>query len=199
MHKGFAIVLLPFLASGCSRLALNNHSLDYQKAASLPPLVVPTGVSMRRQVPLYPVPEVQASTTASPALRNDRGNRYVLPQPQPLDAAQLAVRAQADVGIPAAPVLVTDGNGYPLLRVEGSAPRIWALVTQALQAAGVASSAQNESLGQINLTHQQKPVLLRLDRSGTSTLITVQSGQNTLAEPALANDLLAQIAGHWPR
>ncbi len=199
MNKALVLIVLPLLVSGCSRFALGNNSLDYQKAAQLPPLTVPAGVELRRQTPLYPVPPVQPAPAQAPKMTNSRGNRYVLPPPLPLDTAQVAAQASADTGIPTRPMLVTDGNGFPLLRSEGNAQRIWQLAGQALKAAALPVQSQDEDRGLIALTHQQQPVTLRFNRSGSSTLITVQSSQNTLAEAALATDLLTQIAGHWPQ
>lgn len=199
MKKLTLLLLLPWLATGCSRMALSNNSLDYQQARSLPPLVVPAGTTLRPQSPLYPVPEVQEPSANAPQLSNARGNRYVLPTPLPLDAAQLSAQAQLDTGTPSRPVLVVDGNGFPLLRTEGSAVRIWTLLQQALTAAKIQTGTVDQNRGVIAVAQTQTPVNLRLDRSGNTTLITVQTADNRLADAAVATDLLNQIAGHWPQ
>ena len=66
MNKALVLIVLPLLVSGCSRFALGNNSLDYQKAAQLPPLTVPAGVELR------PRPRCTRCRRSSPPLRRPR-------------------------------------------------------------------------------------------------------------------------------
>lgn len=199
----FAISLISMtttvlLLSGCSKFALGNGSLEYQNARALAPLQLPANAQSAAPFsPLYPVPEVQSNSTA-PNLTNPNKNRYVMPAPTPLDTARLNARKTVDIGKPSPPVLIMDGNGFPLLRIEGSTDRVWKSLNSAADAAKLNITERRADFSRIDLQLNKKPFSLRIGQLGNSTTVTVQDGKDALAEPTLATDLLQQIIAHWP-
>jgi uncharacterized lipoprotein len=200
MRHRFGLVCITVLLSltGCSRFAVDNSSLDYQHARALPPLQLPAGQATRAFVPQYPVPEVRPATATAPVLTNPKGNRFLMPAPQPLSADAVRANQQIDTGKPTAPTLVIDGNGYPLLRIDGNSDRIWDSLGQALVASGIKITDRNLTLARVDLTVQNTPLMLRLDRNGNATRVTVQDAKDALADKTMATDLLNQIIQHWP-
>lgn len=179
---------------GCS--LPSNGSLDYRQARTLPPLQMPDQLTdVRPSTPIYPTPAVQQSTLK---MANSSQTRFVMPKPQPLDLSQTAASTQVSIGKPSAPTIVTDGNGYPILRIEGDAGQIWQMLNQAIDAANLTVVYRNQTLARIDLKQQDRAILLRLDRMGTTTTVTAQNDKDALVDQALAQDLFAQIMQHWP-
>lgn len=198
MRLGLAGVVVAIVLglTGCSRFAIDNGSLDYQKAKSFPPLQLPAGQTTRSISPIYPVPEVLAYSDQSPSFHNQNGKRYQLPEPRPLDTSNLATTVS--VGKPTAPVMVKDGNGTPILRVEGNDDQIWQMVNQAIDATGLNVVYRNQGLARVDLRINNKPVMLRFNRTGILTTITAQDDKNALIDQAAATDLFNQIITRWP-
>jgi uncharacterized lipoprotein len=195
---GFVCITALLTLTGCSRFAVDNSSLDYQQARALPPLQLPADQATRPFVPQYPVPELRPSTLPVPVFTNTKGNRFVMPAPAPLSADAVRASQQVDTGKPTAPTLVMDGNGYPLLRIDGNSDRIWDALGQALVASGINVTDRNLTLARVDLTVQNTPLMLRLDRNGNATRVTVQDAKDALADKTTATDLLNQIIQHWP-
>lgn len=195
---GLVCVAAMVLMTGCSRFAIDNSSLDYQKARALPPLQLPTDQATRPFVPLYPVADSVAPAANTPVLINAKGNRFVMPAPLPLSADAIQASQTIDIGTPSAPTLVIDGNGYPLLRVEGNSERIWDSLGKALTASAIQVTARNATLARVDIRVQNTPFMLRLDRNGNATRVTVQDAKDALADKTVATDLLNQLIQHWP-
>ena len=193
------LLLLGLTLTGCSKLAVNNSSLDYRDAKPLPPLQLPAGQATRPFVALYPVPPLltQAPDNA-PIVTNEKGNRFVMPAPQPLDTAALQARARVDIGRPSVPTIVVDGNRFPILRIDGNSDRGWESLLQSLTTAQIDVTKNTRATGQIEIRHDGQPYVLRLGRSGSATTVSVQDRQNALADPELTTSLLKQIIQHWP-
>ena len=197
MRLGLAGVLAIVLGlTGCSRFAIENGSLDYQKARSLPPLQLPEGQVTRPIMPIYPAPMLRAYSDSSPSFHNQNGKRYQLPEPRPLDTTSLATTV--NVGRPTAPMMVKDGNGTPILRIEGNDAQIWQMVNQAIDATGLNVVYRDQGLARIDLRINNKPVMLRFNRTGILTTITAQDDKNALIDQAAATDLFTQIMSRWP-
>lgn len=197
---GLPLLLAVGMATtGCSKLAVNNSSLDYRDAKPLPPLQLPAGQATRPFVALYPVPALpEQSPENAPVVTNEKGNRFLMPAPQPLDTAALQARASVDVGRPSAPTIVVDGNGFPILRIDGNSDRGWESLLQSLATAQIDVTRNTRATGQIEIRREGQPYILRLGRSGSATTVSVQDRQDTLADPALTTSLLNQIIQHWP-
>ena len=198
--NSIGLLLLAGLSlSGCSKFAVNNSSLDYRDAKPLPPLQLPAGQATRPFVALYPVPPLLTQVPDNaPIVTNEKGNRFVMPAPQPLDTAALQARASVDVGRPSAPTIVVDGNGFPMLRIDGNSDRGWESLLQSLKTAQIDVTKNTRATGQIEIRYDGKPYVLRLGRSGSATTVSVQDRQNALADPELTTSLLKQIIQHWP-
>ncbi len=193
------LLAIGLAAAGCSKLAVNNSSLDYRETTALPPLQLANGQVTRPFVALYPVPELPAQAPKNaPLFSNEKGNRFMMPAPIALDTTVLQARANLDIGKPSAPTMVTDGNGFPILRTDGSTERVWDALLQSLSAANVNVTKNTRSTGQIELRLEEQSYTLRLGRSGSATTVSLQDRQNTLADAALATSLMQKIIQHWP-
>ncbi|MFZ3193629.1 MAG: hypothetical protein WA154_10555 [Moraxellaceae bacterium] len=193
------LVLLGLSMSGCSKFAVNNSSLDYRDAKPLPPLQLPADQATRPFVALYPVPALpERAPDNAPVFTNEKGNRFVMPAPQPLDTAALQARASVDVGRPSAPTIVVDGNGFPILRAEGNPDQVWQSLLQSLSTAKINVTKNTRATSQIDVRLDEQPYTLRLGRSGSATTVSLQDRQDALADPTLTTSLLKQIIQHWP-
>jgi len=193
------LLLVGFTLSGCSKFAVNNSSLDYRDAKPTTPLQLPADQPTRPFVALYPVPELaDRAPDNAPTVSNPKGNRFMIPAPMPLDVAAIQARASVDVGRPSAPTIVVDGNGFPILRIEGSADRVFEALLQSLGTAKINVSKTTRSTGQIDVQFDQQAYILRLGRSGSATTVSVQNRKDVLADATLSSSLLTQIIQHWP-
>ncbi len=193
-----ALILASLTLTGCGRYALNNSSLDYQKAAVLPPLNLPVGQETRPIRPIYKVPDMPHIEGAAPMLTNARHNQFVMPAPLPLDTSQIVNQKTVDVGTPSLPVLVVDGNGYPLLTITGQSSRIWTMLQQALTSAGAHIIRQDAALERIDVQWNNKPYMLRTSHAGAQTTVSVQTSKDVLVETGQAQAILNQLVQHWP-
>lgn len=182
---------------GCSRFSVDNHSLAYKEATVLPPLQLPAGET-RPMTAIYPAPAINpAALEAAPNFANQKGNRFEMPRAQNSGVIN-ADNANVGIGAPSRPTLVTDGNGYPLLKIEGDANRIWDLLAASLSVANIQVVDRNQSAGWVAIKTDNQTVYLRLNRAGTITTITVQDDKNALIDKNLASDVLVQLNQNWP-
>lgn len=192
---GLSIVSL----AGCNSLSISNNSLAYKEAIALPPLQLPQNEQTRPIAAIYPVPKVDPAALAqAPEFSNKRGNRFEMPEPKPLDSSLIIGSGTASVGAPSKPTIVTDGNGYPLLKIEGDSNRVWDLLTASLSVGNVSVVDRNQTAGFIIIKQDNKNMYLRLNRSGSITTITVEDEKNALIDKAVAAEILAQLNQNWP-
>lgn len=179
---------------GCSRLAMDNSSLDYKSAKTVPPLKVPENLQMRPQSALYPAPEVDPrALEQAPDFSNQKGNRFDLPRPEPVAAATPTSTGTA----PSRPQLVQDGNGIPLLKVDGGANEVWQYVTAAVSASNL-NGKNGETSNVAQIRYQDKNYQLRLTPSGASNTVGVYNTDNNFADSDVASEILALIYQNWP-
>lgn len=191
---GLSIVAM----TGCSRLSVSNNSMDYKEAVVLPPLRLPAGEVTRPLTAIYPTPQIDpAALEQAPNYSNKRGNRFEMPTPQSLQEDMLA-NPNLSVGMPSRPVLVTDGNGYPLLKIEGDANRIWDLLNAALSVGNFDIVDRHQAKRFVQIKHDGQEIFLSLNRTGTITSVTIQDESSKLIDKALAKELLTQINQNWP-
>lgn len=182
--------------SGCSSLAINNGSMDYAKAQSIATVQVPDTLQTRQIAPLYPVPVVpENSASEKLVLTNAKGNRFLLPKPIPLDPTKIAINQVESA--PSAPQLVIDGNGFPLLKIDGDSAKIWDAINRTLSVANVNVSQRNTATNRFVVILDNKPYQLILGRIGSTTTVTLQKADETLADNAIATDLLERIERNW--
>lgn len=193
------LLMVGIAMTGCSKLAVNNSSLDYRDAKPLPPLQLPANQATRPFVALYTVPALlEAAPANAPSVTNEKGNRFMMPTPIPLDTDAIKARASIDVGRPSAPTIVVDGNGFPILRAEGNRDRVFEALLESLSTAQIDVTKNTRATGQINVRLDEQAYVLRLGRSGSAITVSVQDRQDALADPALTTSLLNQIIQHWP-
>lgn len=193
------LLMVGIAATGCSKLAVNNSSLDYRDAKPLPPLQLPANQATRPFVALYTVPALlEAAPANAPPVTNEKGNRFMMPTPIPLDTDAIKARASIDVGRPSAPTIVVDGNGFPILRAEGNRDRVFEALLESLNTAQIDVTKNTRATGQINVRLDEQAYVLRLGRSGSAITVSVQDRQDALADPARTTSLLNQIIQHWP-
>ncbi|MCJ8145621.1 lipoprotein-34 precursor (NlpB) [Acinetobacter sp. A3.8] len=179
---------------GCSRLAMDNSSLDYKSAKTVPPLKVPESLQMRPQHALYPAPEVDPrALEQAPNFSNKKGNRFDLPRPEPVAEATATSTGTA----PSRPQLVQDGNGIPLLKVDGGANQVWEYVTAAVSASNFETEA-GETPNVTQIRYQDQNYQLRLTPSGASNTLGVYNTDNNFADRDVASEILALIFQNWP-
>ncbi len=179
---------------GCSRLAMDNSSLDYKSAKTVPPLKVPESLQMRPQHALYPAPEVDPrALEQAPNFSNKKGNRFDLPRPEPVAAATATSTGAA----PSRPQLVQDGNGIPLLKVDGGANEVWQYVAAAVSASNL-NAKNGETSNVTQIRYQDKNYQLRLTPSGASNTVGVYNTDNNFADSDVASEILALIYQNWP-
>lgn len=198
LRVGVVIGLSIVALTGCSRLSISNNSMNYKEAVVLPPLQLPAGEATRPITAIYPAPKIDpAALEQAPEFSNKRGNRFEMPKPQALPTNMVAA-SDLSVGVPSRPILVTDGNGYPLLKIEGDANRIWDLLGAALSVGNFNVLDRNQGKNFVQIKHENQTVYLRLNRTGTITTITVQDEKTTLIDKDIASALLTQLNQNWP-
>ena len=179
---------------GCSRLAMDNSSLDYKSAKTVPPLKVPENLQMRPQSALYPAPEVDPrALEQAPDFSNQKGNRFDLPRPEPVAATTATSTGTA----PSRPQLVQDGNGIPLLKIDGGANEVWQYVAAAVSASNL-NGKNGETSNVAQIRYQDKNYQLRLTPSGASNTVGVYNTDNNFADSDVASEILALIYQNWP-
>jgi len=201
--KAFTVSMLSISAftaltvlSGCSSLAINNGSMDYAKAQSIAAVQVSDSLQTRQIAPLYPVPVVPENNASEKlVLTNSKGNRFLLPKPIPLDPTKIALNQVEST--PSAPQLVIDGNGFPLLKIDGDSSKIWDAINRTLSVANVNVSQRNTATNRFVVMLDNKPYQLILGRIGSTTTVTLQKADETLADNAIATDLLERIERNW--
>ncbi|XID74898.1 lipoprotein-34 precursor (NlpB) [Alkanindiges sp. WGS2144] len=196
-RAGLVLSLSIFALTGCSRLSISNNSLDYKETRVLPPLQLPASAT-RPMTSIYPAPAIDpAALDAAPNFSNKKGNRFEMPAPQGLLANAEQVQT-VGVGAPSRPVLVTDGNGFPLLRIEGDPAQVWDLLLASLSVSNIAVEKRNQAAGWVAMRFDQQMVYLRLTHAGSLTTITVQDEKNLLVDKNRATDVLTQVHQNWP-
>ncbi|GAC1379210.1 MAG: hypothetical protein NVS3B3_17760 [Aquirhabdus sp.] len=190
-----SIVTLGMVLASCSSIGINDGSLDYKNAQSIAPIQVPDTFKTRQIAPLYPVPVVP-SNSASAALVLSKGDTFIVPKPKSLDAATVTT-AQIGDGTPSAPQLVIDGNGYPIIKVSGDASKIWDIINRTLSVANVNITARNAAASRFDVVIDKVTYQLRLGRIGNVTTIILQKADDSLADKAIAKELLERITQNW--
>jgi uncharacterized lipoprotein len=195
--KALTLSALTIIAlTGCSRFAISNGSMDYAKAQSIPAVQVPDNIQTRQIAPLYPVPVVPENDAAEKlVLTNFKSNRFVLPKPKPLDLTKVA-DSQIEAA-PSAPQMVIDGNGYPLLKIDGDSSKIWDAINRSLVVANVDVVQRNTKANRFRITINKISYDLVLGRLGETTTVTLQNTDATLANNTIATDLLDRITRNW--
>ncbi len=190
--------LLAALA-GCSTY-FRDRASDYRTATDMPPLKMPEGQPTRPITPLYPVPPGAEA-------KFDPKKKFEAPKPKPLvlTPAQIASSdpAVTPANAPKKPVLTQDGNGSPVISIEGEFNPIWDRLDEALRAASVKIDDRDQRVGlyYVNLPDpdgKKTTYQLRLTRGQSSYTLALQKDDDTLAPQATTKTLFESIVSHWP-
>jgi len=173
-----------------------DRSLVYREAADVPPLALPDGQETRPVRPLFPVPP-ETGTVEWP-------KKFEVPRPRPLPAdTASASPAPAQASSVGKPVLSQDGNGYPVLSIQGDFNAVWDGLDQALRAASVKVEDRDQRLSLYYLrladaAGKQATYQLRVTRGQTAYVLALQQDDDTLAPQAMTRTLFESIASRWP-
>lgn len=197
LRLGLALSLTAVSLVGCSAIGIKDGSLDYQKSTALPPLQYPEGINARPATPLYPAPVVeQLAIDNAPKLVNKRGNRFEIPRPEKVAAAP--VQAQEETTTIGRPQLLTDGNGNPLIKIDGNSATIWQYTNATLSILNYNVVGQAKNAYEVTFKHDGNTLVLKLASSGSSHTLAVFTPNNTFADKQIAADVLTQIYQNWP-
>lgn len=217
-HSACRLIALPLLiiilaTTGCSRLAMSDGSLDYQKARLLPPITLPEGRDSRQIYPLYALPDKQAKSKQL-NLRNAKGNRYKLPRPNTVnvistesttattDTQNTQMKATASANTQTAyynKALIVE-EGVPILQVQASTEQTRQKLVSVLQRSNyrILNDGQAQ-LGKITISHANLPAerMLQYRNLGSVTSVVVTTTDSRLADAAESHKILSDMSANW--
>ncbi len=181
---------------GCARFGMGNGSLNYKQTQEIAPLKVPDNLEMRPQQSLYPAPRIDArALEEAPDFSNKYGNRFEMPRPEiNTDSIVHGVTGSA----PSQPEMITDGNGIPLMKVDGSTTEVWKYVIAATSTANLKTEINAKTAYLMNVDYEGQEYHLRLSPMGMSNTLGVYDTDDKLVDAKLADELLALIYQNWP-
>ena len=198
LRLGLTLALSALSLVGCSTISIDNGSLDYKNSTAQEPLKYPEGAMVRSTTPLYPSPTVDPlAIENAPTYENKRGNRFQLPRP---NAAQESVSPD-DIATSAGagrPQLLNDGNGNPLIKIDGDSATIWQYTTATLSSLNLNVVAKGKNSSEATIKIDGQNYILRLTSVGSSNTIAVFDAKNKFADKEKAAELLTQIYQNWP-
>lgn len=194
LRLGLSLTIITLSLIGCARFGVSNGSLDYKHAQTLEPLQVPADLQMRPQQALYPAPKIDAKALQQATdFSNKYGNRFEMPRPQ-ANTVVLVPTGSA----PSKPQLVTDGNGIPLIKIDGASTAVWQYLLAAASVSNLDTSANKKTVNQLDIRYQDKQYSLRLTPTGTSNTLGVYDDSNNYIDAKIATDILTLIYQNWP-
>jgi len=199
LRFGLALSLSALSLAGCNSIGISNGSLNYKNTTTLAPLKYPEGATVRPATPLYPAPVVDAlALEHAPNFDNKAGNRFELPRPEQVQRtpqAQQSTEAAASVG---RPQLLTDGNGNPLIKIDGSSAIIWQYTLATLSSLNHQVVGQSKNGYEATVKANNQNYVIRLTSVGSSNNIAIFNADSSFADKAKASELLTQIYQNWP-
>lgn len=190
-------ILLVATTTGCSTY-FRDRASDYRTAKEGAPLQFPEGQETRAIKPLYPVPPGPESSV-------NLSKKFEAPKPKPLAVLPEATPAPTTAATPLQkPVLTQDGNGYPVVSIEGDFNAIWDRLDEALRAGSVKVDDRDQRVGLYYLTlpdaeGKKAAYQLRVSRGQTAYALTLQKDDDTLAPQATTKTLFESIVSNWPK
>ena len=198
LRFGLMLGISALSLAGCSTLGISNGSLDYQKTTTLEPLKYPEGSTARPATPLYPAPVVdQLALDNAPVFENKRGNRFEMPRPEVAQNTATA-QNQADSTQVGRPQILMDGNGNPLIKIDGNSATIWQYTLATLSSVNMNVTGQSKNAYEATVKVDKKTYVLKLTSVGASNNLAVFNTDNSFADKEVAVELLTQIYQNWP-
>ena len=198
LRLGLTLALSALSFVGCSTISIDNGSLDYKDSTAQEPLKYPEGAMVRPATPLYPSPTVDPlAIENAPTYENKRGNRFQLPRPNAMASASSSDDIATSAGV-GRPQLLNDGNGNPLIKIDGDSATIWQYTTATLSSLNLNVVAKGKNSSEATIKIDGQDYVLRLSSVGSSNTIAVFDAKNKFADKEKAAELLTQIYQNWP-
>ncbi|MFU8926902.1 lipoprotein-34 precursor (NlpB) [Acinetobacter puyangensis] len=194
LRLSLTLGLIAISLVGCARFGVGNGSLDYKHTQTLEPLQIPADLQMRPQQSLYPAPKIDPKALEqAPNFSNKHGNRFEMPRPT-ADVSNVNITGAA----PSRPQLVTDGNGVPLIKVDGATAEVWKYVVAATSTANIKAAQNSKVPYQLDVEYEEQPYRLRLTPTGSSNTLGIYDANGNFIDAKIATDLLSLIYQNWP-
>ncbi|OTG95757.1 lipoprotein-34 precursor (NlpB) [Acinetobacter sp. ANC 3832] len=198
LRFGLTLALSALSLAGCSSIGINNGSLDYKDTTTLEPLKYPEGSMVRPATPLYPAPVVdQLAIEHAPKLENKRGNRFELPRPEVTQTNTVVQDTTTSTNV-GRPQLLTDGNGNPLIKIDGNSATIWQYALATLSSLNHNVVGKSKNANEATIKIDNKIYVVKLTSVGSSNNIAVFNADSSFADKEKAAELLTQIYQNWP-
>lgn len=198
LRFGLTLALSALSLAGCSTISFDNGSLDYKNSTTQEPLKYPEGTVVRPATPLYPAPIVDPlAMENAPTLENKRGNRFELPRPKVAQVVVAPTENTASVNI-GRPQLLTDGNGNPLLKIDGNSDTIWQYTLATLSSLNLNVITKGQKAQEVTIKIDDQSYVLKLSSLGSSNTLAVFDAKNNFADKEKSAELLTQIYQNWP-
>lgn len=198
LRFGLTLALSALSLAGCSSIGINNGSLDYKDTTTLEPLKYPEGSMVRPATPLYPAPVVdQLAIEHAPKLENKRGNRFELPRPEVTQTNTVIQDTITSTNV-GRPQLLTDGNGNPLIKIDGNSATIWQYALATLSSLNHNVVGKSKNANEATIKIDNKIYVVKLTSVGSSNNIAVFNADSSFADKEKAAELLTQIYQNWP-
>ena len=199
LRLGLACALSALSLAGCSSLGINNGSLDYKNTTTVEPLKYPEGSSVRPATPMYPAPIVDPlASKNAPQFENKRGNRYEVPRPEVEQPSAPVSDSTASTQSVGRPQLLTDGNGNPLIKIDGNSATIWQYALATLSSLNHKVIGKSKNANEATVKIDNITYVLKLTSVGSSNTIAVFNADNSFADKEKSAELLTQIYQNWP-
>ncbi len=193
------LVCLGLLLAGTTACSsyFRDRASDYRSAREEAPLKFPDGQETRSIKPLYPIPP-------GPEVSFDTSKKFEAPRPKPLAALPDATSTPATPVPLQKPTLTQDGNGYPVVSIEGDFNAIWDRLEASLHAGNIKVDDRDQRVGMYYLTlpdadGKKTAYQLRVTRGQSAYSLTLQKDDDTLAPQSTTKTLFESIVSNWPK
>ena len=198
LRFGLTLALSALSLAGCSTIGIDNGSLNYKNSAAQEPLKYPEGSMVRPATPLYPAPTIDPlAIEHAPKLENKRGNRFAMPRPTAVQSSANTVEV-TESNQAGRPQLLRDGNGNPLIKIDGNSATIWQYTMATLSSLNHTLVGQAKNATEATLKVDGQTFVLKLTSVGSSHTLAVFDTNSNFADKEKAAELLSQIYQNWP-
>ncbi|MBJ9951855.1 MULTISPECIES: lipoprotein-34 precursor (NlpB) [unclassified Acinetobacter] len=199
LRLGLTLAISALSLAGCSSLGISNGSLDYKNTTTVEPLKYPEGSTVRPATPMYPAPIVDPlALEHAPKFENKKGNRYDVPRPEVAQINSSTDESSSSSETVGRPQILTDGNGNPLIKIDGNSATIWQYTLATLSSLNYKLLGQSKNANEATVKIDNSTYILRLSSVGSSNTLAVFNADNSFADKEKAAGLLTQIYQNWP-
>ncbi|WP_353166176.1 lipoprotein-34 precursor (NlpB) [Acinetobacter sp.] len=199
LRLGLTLAISALSLAGCSSLGISNGSLDYKNTTTVEPLSYPEGSTVRPATPMYPAPIVDPlALEHAPKFENKKGNRYDVPRPEVAQINSSTDESSSSSETVGRPQILTDGNGNPLIKIDGNSATIWQYTLATLSSLNYKLLGQSKNANEATVKIDNSTYILRLSSVGSSNTLAVFNADNSFADKEKAAGLLTQIYQNWP-